>query len=84
MLRYQILHMVINNLRTFLIAITDQFIFLGAMENWGLITYKEQYLIGDDNSHHFDYLEILLTIAHEEAHQFFGNLVTLAWWNYTW
>lgn len=43
------------------------------MENWGLITYKEQYLIGDENSHPRDVLEILKTVAHELGHQFFGE-----------
>lgn len=54
------------------------------MENWGLITYKEQYLIGDENSHPRDVLEILKTIAHELGHQFFGNLVTCQWWDQIW
>lgn len=58
--------------------------FQGAMENWGLIIYKETNLIGDENSHHFDYLRILQVVAHELGHQFFGNLVTLRWWDYTW
>jgi aminopeptidase N len=56
----------------------------GAMENWGLITYKEQYLIGNENSHPRDVLEILLTVAHELAHQFYGNSVTCKWWDYIW
>jgi aminopeptidase N len=54
------------------------------MENWGLIIYKETNLIGDENSHHYDFLRILQVVAHELGHQFFGNLVTLEWWNYTW
>lgn len=45
----------------------------GAMENWGLITYKEQYLIGEETSHPNDVLEILLTTAHEIGHQLFGK-----------
>lgn len=44
------------------------------MENWGLITYKEQYLIGDEKSHPRDVLEILKTVAHEIGHQFLGKL----------
>ena len=44
------------------------------MENWGLITYKEQYLIGEENSHPRDVLEIMKTVAHELGHQFFGKL----------
>jgi aminopeptidase N len=54
------------------------------MENWGLITYKEQYLIGDENSHPRDVVQILLTTAHELSHQFFGNAVTCKWWDQAW
>lgn len=54
------------------------------MENWGLIVYKEQYLIGDDNSHHSQILDTSLVIAHELAHQFFGNVVTCVWWDQIW
>lgn len=54
------------------------------MENWGLITYKEQYLIIDENSRPWDVLESLLTIAHELSHQFFGNAVTCKWWDQLW
>ena len=57
---------------------------IGAMENWGLITYKEQYLIGDKDSHPRDVLEIYKTVAHELGHQFFGNLVTCKWWDQIW
>ena len=39
----------------------------------GLILYKEQYLIGGENSHPRDVLEILKTTAHELGHQFFGK-----------
>ena len=48
----------------------------GAMENWGLITYKETYLLVDT---HFTAQEtkqeVALIVAHEIAHQWFGNLV---------
>ena len=54
------------------------------MENWGLTTYKEQYLISDENSHPRDVLEILKTVAHELGQQFFGNAVTCKWWNQIW
>ena len=54
------------------------------MENWGLITYKEQYLIGDANSHPRDVYGIHRVIAHELGHQFFGNLVTCKWWDVIW
>ncbi|KFB52688.1 AGAP013146-PA-like protein [Anopheles sinensis] len=57
----------------------------GAMENWGLIIYKESLLLYDpveDTS--LDKQKIATTIAHELAHQWFGNLVTCDWWNVTW
>lgn len=42
-------------------------------------------MIGDeDSSHHNDILEILLTVSHELAHQFFGNVVTCQWWDTLW
>lgn len=56
----------------------------GAMENWGLITYKEQYLIVDSTSHHREVLDSVRVMAHELGHMFFGNLVTCDWWNYIW
>ncbi|GLV42082.1 uncharacterized protein CBL_04959 [Carabus blaptoides fortunei] len=57
----------------------------GAMENWGLITYREIYLLLDpkiasaSNKH-----RIASVIAHELAHQWFGNLVTMEWWTDLW
>lgn len=54
------------------------------MENWGLITYKEQFLIGDESSHHFDKMRIMQVVAHELSHQFFGNLVTFKVKAYIW
>lgn len=56
----------------------------GAMENWGLITYKEQYLIVDEDSHHREKFDSMRVIAHELGHQFFGNLVTCKYWDETW
>lgn len=56
----------------------------GAMENWGAIFYKEQYLIGEENSHPRDVMRIMTVVAHELAHQFFGNVVTCEYWNYIW
>lgn len=47
----------------------------GAMENWGLITYKEQYLIVDEDSHPSYVLESMKVIAHELGHQFLGDLL---------
>lgn len=57
----------------------------GAMENWGLITYREVALLADPattsiSSKHY----IATVIAHELSHQWFGNLVTMKWWNNLW
>lgn len=50
----------------------------------GLITYKEQYLIVDSQSHHREKFDSMRVIAHELGHQFFGNLVTCKYWDETW
>ncbi|XP_034026863.1 endoplasmic reticulum aminopeptidase 1b isoform X2 [Thalassophryne amazonica] len=56
-----------------------------AMENWGLTTYRETALLFDpDKSSASDKLGITQVIAHELAHQWFGNLVTMEWWNDLW
>ncbi|NXR04536.1 AMPN Aminopeptidase, partial [Sagittarius serpentarius] len=57
----------------------------GAMENWGLLTYRENSLLFDDAYSSIGNKERVVTvIAHELAHQWFGNLVTLRWWNDLW
>lgn len=57
----------------------------GAMENWGLTTYRETGLLFDpEKSSASDKLGITKVIAHELAHQWFGNLVTMEWWNDLW
>nr|XP_010592130.1 aminopeptidase N [Loxodonta africana] len=57
----------------------------GAMENWGLVTYRENSLLFDPLSSSISNKERVVTvIAHELAHQWFGNLVTVAWWNDLW
>ncbi|MGT2910780.1 M1 family metallopeptidase [Streptococcus cameli] len=56
----------------------------GAMENWGLITYREIYLLVDENSSVSSRQQVALVIAHELAHQWFGNLVTMQWWDDLW
>ncbi|XP_064498627.1 leucyl-cystinyl aminopeptidase isoform X1 [Pseudopipra pipra] len=57
----------------------------GAMENWGLITFRETTLLFDNNtSSARDKKLITAVIAHELAHQWFGNLVTMEWWNDLW
>ncbi|XP_071775463.1 aminopeptidase N isoform X2 [Centroberyx gerrardi] len=57
----------------------------GAMENWGLITYRETALLYDTKfSSNSNKQRIASIIAHELAHMWFGNLVTLRWWNDLW
>ncbi|KAM5176502.1 aminopeptidase N [Callospermophilus lateralis] len=57
----------------------------GAMENWGLVTYRENALLFDPVSSSSTNKERVVTvIAHELAHQWFGNLVTVEWWNDLW
>jgi aminopeptidase N len=56
-----------------------------AMENWGLVTYREPYLLADpDTTSQSGKETIAMVIAHEISHQWFGNLVTMRWWNDLW
>ncbi|KAJ1527504.1 hypothetical protein ONE63_007476 [Megalurothrips usitatus] len=56
----------------------------GAMENWGLVTYKEAYLIETAATTTRVFESIALDICHEFGHQWTGDLVTLDWWSHTW
>ncbi|XP_063992148.1 uncharacterized protein LOC135170322 [Diachasmimorpha longicaudata] len=57
----------------------------GAMENWGLVTYRESALLVDENVTTIAGKESVASIiSHEFAHQWFGNLVSPKWWQYTW
>lgn len=57
----------------------------GAMENWGLITYREIALLADPKTSSIDSKHYVAeVIAHELSHQWFGNLVTMEWWNNLW
>jgi aminopeptidase N len=56
----------------------------GAMENWGAILYFDQYLLTDANSSEADRRTVFEFVAHEVAHQWFGNLVTMMWWDDLW
>ncbi|KAG6450131.1 hypothetical protein O3G_MSEX006401 [Manduca sexta] len=66
-----------------LIAIPD--FSSGAMENWGLITFRETTLLFDEvDSVPRDKQNVAIDIAHELAHQWFGNMVTMRWWTDLW
>lgn len=57
----------------------------GAMENWGLITYREVYLLLDPDNTTLENKKLVATvITHELAHQWFGDLVTMKWWDNLW
>ncbi|XP_070160927.1 aminopeptidase N [Polyergus mexicanus] len=57
----------------------------GAMENWGLVTYRESALLyTEGKTTTQDKQSIATVIAHEFSHQWFGNLVTCDWWDYIW
>jgi aminopeptidase N len=58
--------------------------FSGAMENWGAITYKDQALLVSKASSLADRQEVYATQAHEMAHQWNGDLVTMGWWDELW
>ncbi|XP_072036382.1 aminopeptidase N-like [Amphiura filiformis] len=56
-----------------------------AMENWGMNTFEQSKLLYEDNvTTSYDKMTICAWIAHELAHQWFGNLVTLTWWDDLW
>jgi aminopeptidase N len=57
----------------------------GAMENTGAIVYRESALLLDENKASVnDKKEVAMVIAHEMAHQWFGDLVTMKWWDDIW
>ncbi|XP_064119504.1 aminopeptidase N-like [Macrobrachium nipponense] len=66
-----------------MVAITD--FEAGAMENWGLILYRETAMLYDKTlSSAYNKQRVGLVITHELAHQWFGNLVSPAWWEDLW
>jgi aminopeptidase N len=57
----------------------------GAMENWGAILYFERLLLLDPKvASADDKMNVFAVVAHEMAHQWFGNLVTMQWWDDLW
>ena len=56
----------------------------GAMENWGLVTYREACLLASEDTPkaHNEYVATVIT--HELSHQWFGDLVTMKWWDNLW
>ena len=56
----------------------------GAMENPGLVTFRTDYLMVGDTPTGVEAATVLSVIAHELAHQWYGNLVTMRWWDDLW
>lgn len=57
----------------------------GAMENWGLVAYREAYMLLDPDNTTLNQKRLIATvITHELAHQWFGDLVTMKWWDDLW
>ena len=57
----------------------------GAMENWGCISYRENALLVDPGNSSLQTKQLVAAIiAHEMAHMWFGDLVTMSWWNDLW
>jgi len=57
----------------------------GAMENWGLITYRETAMLATVGANSASELQrVVVVVAHELAHQWMGDIVTMAWWSALW
>lgn len=89
-IHYQKKVIVINRFKYYLILYVSDLIAIpdfasGAMENWGLITCKKTAILYDPvQTSTSDYQWVAIIVAHELAHQWFGNLVTMKWWNDLW
>ncbi|KAG5453777.1 Aminopeptidase Ey [Clonorchis sinensis] len=69
--------------KTDMIAVPD--FAAGAMENWGLMIYREPTMLWDpETGTAHSQQKVATVISHEIAHQWFGNLVTLTWWDDLW
>jgi aminopeptidase N len=56
----------------------------GATEHWGLITFRETTLLLSNSASSRDIERVATVVAHEVAHSWFGNLVTMPWWTELW
>lgn len=58
---------------------------VGAMENWGLMTFRETAMLADPKHSSVESKQrVALVVAHEISHQWFGDLVTMKWWDDLW
>ena len=66
-----------------LVAVPD--FYIGAMENWGLLTFRENFLLFDaEMATLTTKQDVAIVVCHEIAHQWFGNLVGIKWWDQLW
>lgn len=56
----------------------------GAMENWGLVTYRESMMLAGSDASLGVKRMVATTVTHELSHQWFGDLVTMEWWDDLW
>lgn len=56
----------------------------GAMENWGLVTYRESMMLANHDASVDVKRTVATTVTHELSHQWFGDLVTMRWWDDLW
>ncbi|XP_055532864.1 aminopeptidase N-like [Wyeomyia smithii] len=67
------------------VAIRESDFYPGAMENWGLVVYRESAILFDPESHGVSrQVSVVEIVGHEYTHQFFGNLLAPKWWSYLW
>uniref|UniRef100_A0A6E8VKG7 Aminopeptidase n=1 Tax=Anopheles coluzzii TaxID=1518534 RepID=A0A6E8VKG7_ANOCL len=66
------------------VAIKDEDYAAGAMENWGLVTYKESAISYGPEDGEQRQVGVVTIVGHEFTHQFFGNLLAPKWWSYLW
>ena len=57
---------------------------ISGMENWGLMIFEPKTIMLDVEGEEAARWTVINTITHETVHQWFGNLVTMAWWSQTW
>uniref|UniRef100_A0A182NNL8 Uncharacterized protein n=1 Tax=Anopheles dirus TaxID=7168 RepID=A0A182NNL8_9DIPT len=66
------------------VAIKNSDYSAGAMENWGLVTYRETAIFFEEQQGEQQQVGVVTIVGHEFTHQFFGNLLAPKWWSYLW
>ena len=54
------------------------------MENAGIVTFNEPFLLPKETATQYDHYYIALVVSHELSHHWFGNYVTMVWWDDLW